>query len=114
MDELDDWFNIHVAVRVGAQAAILLKHLNDMIEEGKGDVRNLRDGSWWTKATVEELQRQCPYLTCGKIRDAVKKLKDAGYIITAEFDATNWDQTKYYAITLKGSSALIAHGPIYD
>lgn len=95
-------FSVSAAVEVGVNAAILLNNIAYWAAVNAANGRNAHDGHYWTYNSVAALQELFPYLSAQKIRGALSKLEDGGYIVTGNYNKSAYDRTKWYAPTEKG------------
>ena len=99
-------FDTRIAEKVGINSAILLNNLYFWIEKNKADEKNYYDGYYWVYSSAKALKQLFPYLSQRQIETALKKLRDAGYIIAGNYNTSKYDRTLWYAITKEGESIL--------
>lgn len=87
-----------IAIKVGANAAIVHAKLAYFINENKKAERNFIDGQYWTYITCEELHQAMPYLSTKQIRLAIQKLKENNLVTTGNYNKWRTDKTTWYAI----------------
>ena len=95
-------FNIDIACEYGVPAAIILKNLHFWIEHNRANRTNYRDGKYWTYNSVKAFTLLIPYYSRKQIINALKKIEDAGLIITGNYNDTAYDRTTWYTLTAKG------------
>lgn len=91
-------FNVELAVKYGLQAAVLLEDLRRWTQFYKANNTNSRNGRIWVRRSLDDFHDAFPYLSVKQIRYALKKLEDKGVIKTDNFNESNYDRTKWYAI----------------
>ena len=100
------FFNPNVAVSVGVKAAILFQNIAYWVAKNEANEQNYYDGRYWTYSSRTAFKKLFPYLSEKEIRNALKKLEDAGMIVTGEYNKSAYDRTKWYSITEYGYSVL--------
>lgn len=86
-------FNLEDAQKYGLKSAVLLFHLQTLIKHNVANRTNFHDGEYWTCVSLKNLQRQFTYLSTSQIRNALKKLENAGVIKT-----DSWNRKKWYRV----------------
>lgn len=99
-------FNVEIATMYGIAPAILLNNLYFWIKKNKANKVNYYDGYYWTYNSKNAFAELFPYMNARQIDYALKKLIDAGLIITGHYNETAYDRTLWYAITKKGYCIL--------
>ena len=99
-------FNIDVAKELGIEEAILLENFYFWIKKNKENVKHFHDEYCWTYNSLEALKNLFPYLNKEKIRYALSKLIDKGYLIKGNYNKLKLDRTCWYAMTEKSFSIL--------
>ena len=99
-------FDIEIAQDYGIETAIILKHLYFWIEKNKANDDNYFEGKYWTYNSVKAFSDLFPYMTEKKIRSTLIKMEDDELIITGNFNKSQYDRTKWYALTDKAYSIL--------
>lgn len=99
-------FNIDVATKYGVNCAIILENIYFWVEHNKANNTNFHDGRYWTYNSAKAFTELFPYLTKRQIELALKKLRDDGLIVTANYNQSAYDRTLWYSITDKGISML--------
>lgn len=100
-------FDIEIAQDYGIETAIILKHLYFWIEKNKANDDNYFEGKYWTYNSVKAFSDLFPYMTEKKIRSTLIKMEEHGLIITGNFNKSQYDRTKWYALTDKAYSILL-------
>lgn len=101
---MEHHFNIYIAKEYGILEAILLENIYFWIMKNKVNNKNFYDGYYWTYNSAKAFKELFPYATERKIRNALMRLKDAGLIITGNYNKSAYDRTLWYALTEKGFS----------
>lgn len=101
------YFDINVAKLYGVNCAVILQNIHHWVKKNEANGINFRDGYYWTYNSTKAFQALFPYLSQKQIETALKKLRDEGVIITANYNEMKYDRTLWYAITEKGKSILL-------
>lgn len=99
-------FSVRAAEKVGIEAAVLLQNISYWCEHNAANGKGFHDGMFWTYNSIAAFVEQFPYMNAGKIRTALKKLEDQGYILVGNYNANKYDRTKWYAVTKEGAELL--------
>jgi len=94
-------FDTDVAKEFGIEEAIILQNMLFWTEKNIANQRHFYEGKYWTYNSVRAFSELFPYMTDAKIRRTLKKLEDAGMIITGRFNKVNYDRTLWYSLTEK-------------
>lgn len=97
-------FDADVAEEVGIEAAIILWNIGYWIEHNAANGQNEHDGRFWTYNSQKAFQELFPFMSAGKVRGALKRLEDGGYILTGNYNRVAYDRTLWYALTEKGET----------
>lgn len=95
-------FDPEIAGRVGLNAAVIYQNILWWAEKNAANGKHQYDGFWWTYNSVSAFSDLFPYLTAKQIRTALDKLVQEGLLVTARFNKSAYDQTKWYAPTCLG------------
>lgn len=95
-------FDIAVAQKHGTNAAILLHNIILWIRHNKSNRKNFHDGRTWTYNSVKAWAEQFPYMTKKQVRTALDVLRDAGVILTGNYNEKANDKTLWYALADEG------------
>ena len=95
-------FDSEVAELVGVNAAVLFRNIEFWVEKNATNGQNEHDGRFWTYNSVKAFSEQFPYMTEKQIRSALKRLEDAGLVMTGVFNELAYDRTKWYTLTKDG------------
>ncbi|URM32322.1 conserved phage C-terminal domain-containing protein [Cytobacillus firmus] len=83
-----------LAVKLGMKEAIVLQHVHYWLSVSS----NEKDGRKWVYNTYEEWKKQLPFWSLSTIKRTISILEEKGYLLSDNFNAHNWDQTKWYSI----------------
>lgn len=107
------FFQPSIAKAYGIEESILFEYISSCCLENKKNNHNFFDGRHWVCNSVNEVACMFPYMTPSKITRSLKKLEDAGLVVSGHHDQDKWNRTKWYAVTRKGLN-LYLHGQFYD
>lgn len=99
-------FNVDLATKIGFQRAIILQHIYFWVQKNRANDKNKHEEKYWTYNSLAAFQEIFPYLSKDQISYALKKLVDEGYIIEGNYNKTQFDRTKWYALTNKGEKTF--------
>lgn len=99
-------FDIEIAQEYGIECAIILKNLYFWIEKNRVCDKHFYDGRYWTYGSIKAFCELFPYIGEKKMRNAFQKLEDCGLLITGNYNKSQYDRTKWYALTNKGISVI--------
>ena len=99
-------FSTAVAEEVGLLPAVLLHNIYYWVEHNEKNNINFYDGYYWTYNSAKAFQEQFTYASVMQIRSALDKLKEAGYILTANYNKAPFDRTLWYTVTEKAISIM--------
>jgi len=94
-------FNIFLAKEVGINGAVILKHLFYWVQKNKANDKHFHDGRYWTYSSCKAFTEIFPYLSERQIRSALKLLEEKGYIVSGNYNDTQYDHTTWYSLTEK-------------
>jgi hypothetical protein len=94
-------FDTDVAKEFGIEESIILQNMLFWIEKNIANQRHFYEGRYWTYNSVRAFSELFPYMTDAKIRRSLKRLEEAGMIITGRFNKVNYDRTLWYSLTEK-------------
>lgn len=108
---MDHHFSVDASVELGVNAAIILQNIAFWCDKNRANNQNEHDGRYWTYNSVKAFEMQFPYLSGKQIRGALKKLEDAGCIVTGIYNDDPRDRTKWYSVTQHGYEVMGWGGP---
>ena len=103
---MEHHFNVEIATEYGMLEAVLLNHLQFWLKKNEANGTNYYDGTYWTYNSIKALGILFPYVSQNRIRNALKRLEEAGLIMTGNYNKSAYDRTMWYAFTEKGKSIL--------
>ena len=92
-------FDIDIAAEYGIECAVLLKHLYFWIKKNEANDENFFDGRYWTYNSVKAFSVLFPYMTERKVRYTLEKMEEQGLIVVGNYNKSQYDRTKWYALT---------------
>ena len=99
-------FNVEVATRYGVPCALVLGHIDYLVEKARSDGEKRRNGRYWVNKSVKKIAELYPYYTENTIRRAVEKLRQEKLIETGHFPTNECPSTLWYTLTKKGKTML--------
>ena len=91
-------FDTEIAEQHGVNCAIIYKNLSFWCAKNKANNKNFFDGNFWTYNSVKAWRELFPYLGESQIKTALRKLEEAGLILSGEYNANKYDRTKWFSI----------------
>jgi len=92
-------FDVEIAKKVGADAAIMLSNIQFWVFKNAANDRNLHDGRYWTYNSVTAWTDIFEWLSTRQIRTCLNKLVQGGYLLEGEYNSDSRDRTKWYCPT---------------
>jgi len=83
-----------LAVAIGLNESIVVQQLHYWLEKSE----NVHDGYKWVYNTYEDWREQFPFWSESTIRRIITKLEKIGIIVSANFNRSKIDKTKWYRI----------------
>ena len=99
-------FNVEVATRYGVPCALVLGHIDYLVEKARADGEKKRNGKYWVSKSVKKIAQLYPYYTENTIRRAIERLRQEKLIETGHFPTNECPSTLWYTLTKKGKSML--------
>jgi len=99
-------FNVEVATRYGVPCALVLGHIDYLVEKARADGEKKRNGKYWASKSVKKIAQLYPYYTENTIRRAIERLRQEKLIETGHFPTNECPSTLWYTLTKKGKSML--------
>ena len=97
-------FDTDIARRCGVNAATVASFLWERIYSE--DDYKTEYGVEWTRVSQKTMTANMPHMSVKMIANAVKKLKNKGYIKISKFNDSKFDKTNWYAFTDFGFEAM--------
>jgi len=101
-------FDVEFAERYGLLEALIFNYICYWVEKNEANRKHFHDGKWWTYNSASAFAKQFPYATPKRIRTALDHLKEAGLIVTGDYNEDARDRTLWYALAEKGKCILLA------
>lgn len=86
------------AIKYGVEAAVLLYNLKFWIKKNKANGKNFIDGHYWTYNSREAFEKLFPFWDLRKIGRILLELENIGVIMSANYNKSKWDKTKWYCL----------------
>jgi uncharacterized phage protein (TIGR02220 family) len=83
-----------LALKLGLNEAVVLQQIHYWLEGSQ----HQKDGRKWVYNTYKEWQAQLPFWSESTIKRTIKSLEQQGYLISANYNRSKLDQTKWYSI----------------
>lgn len=101
---MEHHFNIEIATQYGMLEAVLINYFDFWLRKNEANNSNYHDGTYWTFNSIKALGELFPYVSEGKIRNAIKHLEQEGILLTGHYNKNAHDRTTWYAFSKKGKS----------
>ena len=92
-------FNVSLATLIGLNETIILTNFYFNVKSNEGNENMVKDGRVWFFRSVKYLNEQYPYLTPKKIRLAIERLIDAGYVYKGDYNQDKFNKCNWYSIS---------------
>jgi hypothetical protein len=99
-------FNVEVAIHYGVPCALVLGHIEFLVDKARKEGANKHNGKYWACKSVKRFAELYPYLSEKQIRRAVDTLRREELVITGHFPAGDHPSTLWYTLTKKAKSLL--------
>ena len=99
-------FNVEVATKYGIPHALVLGHIDFMVQKARTNGEKRIEGKYWMRKSVSEFAEMYPYLTKNQVRRAIEKLRDDGLIVSRRFKSNECTKTLWYTVTKEGRKLL--------
>jgi len=90
-------FDVDTAITHGVHAAVLHQTIVFWVLKNKANSKHLHDGRHWTYNSAKAFTELFPYLSADQIQRNLKKLEEAGLIVTGSFNTSPYDRTRWYS-----------------
>lgn len=87
-----------LAATVGLHEAIVLQQVHYWTQNSKKNGRNYADGRYWVYHTYAEWGKDFPFWSNSTIRGIIRRLENAGLLLSGAYNKMPMDKTKWYAI----------------
>ena len=99
-------FETSIAKEYGMLEAVLIQNFMFWIAKNEANEIHFHDGRYWTYNTQKALLELFPYASKRKLETAISHLKEAGIIITGNYNSSAYDHTMWYAFSDYGKSIV--------
>jgi uncharacterized phage protein (TIGR02220 family) len=99
-----------LAVRIGVNEAVLLQQVHYWLVKSS----HVKEGRTWIYNTYRDWQEQLPFWSESTIKRAVKSLEERGLLLTANWNKSKLDNTKWYSIDYQQLAAMEGDFPRAD
>lgn len=83
-----------LAEKMGLNEAVLLQQIHYWLVRS----RHLKEGRKWIYNTYKDWKKQMPFWSHATIGRTIRSLEERGYLVSANFNASKMDKTKWYTI----------------
>lgn len=90
--------NKDLAAAIGLNEALVLQQIHYWLEINRQADKNSYDGCYWTYNTIAEWQEQFPFFSYDTVKRTLRKLRDAGLLLTGNYNRKKMDRTIWYTI----------------
>lgn len=98
------YFSVKVAEEVGVPAAVIFENIAFWIKTNERNGRNIHDGKAWMFSSVSSFKETFPYFSEKQIRNSLSKLFVCEFLTVGNYNKTQYDRTRWFALTEKGNS----------
>lgn len=92
-------FDVDIAVKYGVPEAILIENFRFWIAKNKANGRHFHKGRYWTYNSSKAMTELFPYWSQDQIKRTLKRLEDAGVLLSDNFNSNPYDRTKWYSLS---------------
>jgi len=96
-------FIVEEAVKYGVEKAVLLQHIRFWCVQNEGKDTHEHDGLVYMYQSAQDMHKHYPYWSRQKISRLLRDMETEGLIKSGNFNKVQYDQTKWYTITLECS-----------
>lgn len=96
-------FSSSLATVIGLKEAIALSWVHKQL----GQSENYLDGHYWMRASYEEWQYDLPFVSVETIKKIIRRLEKLGCLISANYNESKFDKTKWYRIDYEKVDSLV-------
>ena len=91
-------FDGQIASMYGVDEAVFIAMLQFWIAKNEANDRHFHDGRYWTYNSIRAMERLFPWWSRRQIERIIKKLKEAGVVLTANYNRDSHDRTLFYTL----------------
>lgn len=92
-------FNVSLATFIGLNETIILTNFYFSVKSNEGNENMIKDGRVWFFRSVNEMNGLYPYLSAKKIRLAIERLIEAGYVYKGDYNQDKFNKCNWYSIS---------------
>lgn len=92
-------FNVSLATLIGLNETIILTNFYFSVKSNEGNENMIKDGRVWFFRSVNEMNGLYPYLSAKKIRLAIERLIEAGYVYKGDYNQDKFNKCNWYSIS---------------
>ena len=92
------FFDTAIAEDVGVNAAVVYECFKIWVRKNASECVNFKNGQYWIKGSISELQNKFPYFTEKQIRTAINVLFNKKYIKKGQLSLNKLDRTMWYTV----------------
>ena len=96
-------FIVEEAVKYGVEKAVLLQHIRFWCVQNEGKDTHEHDGLVYMYQSAQDMHKHYPYWSRQKISRLLRDMEAEELIKSGNFNKVQYDQTKWYTITLECS-----------
>ncbi|EWG12918.1 conserved phage C-terminal domain-containing protein [Cytobacillus firmus] len=93
-----------LAEKVGLNEAVLIQQIHYWLVKS----RHIKEGRKWIYNTYKDWKKQMPFWSHATIGRTIRSLEEMGFLISANFNSSKMDKTKWYTIDYKKIAELEA------
>jgi hypothetical protein len=83
-----------LAVKLGLTEAVMLQVMQFRLSSSN----EVKEGKNWISCSYKDWQKEVPFWSDSTIKRAIKSLEDAGILVTANWNESKLDKTKWYSV----------------
>ena len=91
-------FQKSLAISIGLNESIVVQQIDYWIKNNEKNKRNFKDGYYWTYNSFEKWHEEFPFWSVITIKRIFTRLEELGILISANYNKTTFDRTKWYRI----------------
>ena len=94
-------FSVELAATLGLEKTLILQHFYYWHLANKDNEGMFKDNHTWFFTSRKNILQVFPYLSERKIRDAIDRLVEKGYLLKGNYNTDKMKKTNWYALTEK-------------
>ena len=91
-------FDVDTAVQYGVDEAIFIENMRFWLAKNAANERHYYEGRYWTYNSSKAFAKLFPYWSTSQVNRIIKKLEDAGVLLSGNFNQSAYDRTKWYSL----------------